>query len=520
MNLSINNLFHERSGVESNGNKNFTLRQAHRIKFLLKARHIIYVSLLLLGASFLGYFWSLANSIGFLFFGLLGLVLGLWRREYLLYIIILELTLGSFGYLLSWEADGLHLPLRILLFIVVMGLWFYDVIKLKVKNMPSSVIGGQKSKAKELPHYKLLSSQSRIVLSLVLFLFIWILGIVEGYLRGNLPSNIFFDANSYVYLLLILPALKYINTKEMLNEMLKVVLWGALIFGFFTFGLFIIFIYSPNIYFLEILYKWVRDLRIGEITLLQNGAYRIFLQSQFFFLPILLLFFIVSFYKKKIKALHGFATIILSGALYISLSRSFWVGAFVGFATCVILFFILKNSAKHILKHSAKFFALCLIGILFSIIIAPKDGSILKNRLKIGESALNSRVSQLAPLLSSIKASPLTGYGFGKTLTFKSFDPRVTYVLKNGEYTTYAFEWGYLDMILKFGIIGLLALFYLLWTIIYLLLKKVKKEPLALWSLSSLITLLAVHIFTPYLNHPIGIGLLVIITLIANKKYV
>ncbi|MBU1180229.1 hypothetical protein KJ885_04760, partial [Patescibacteria group bacterium] len=87
-----------------------------RAKYKLRITDIIYISLFLLGMSFLSYFYPAVKTAGFFGFGLFCLVLGLWKREYALYLVFLELCLGSFGYLLTLSAGGLNLPIRMLFF--------------------------------------------------------------------------------------------------------------------------------------------------------------------------------------------------------------------------------------------------------------------------------------------------------------------------------------------------------------------------------------------------------------------
>lgn len=454
--------------------------------YKLQTRHIVYIATALLGVSFLAYFYSWVNTGAFIGFGLLMLILGLWKREYMLYLAFLELMLGSFGYLLYLPFGGLNLSLRMVFFLIIMALYVCDLICSKI-NIKYSIFN----------------------ISLAVFAIVFLTGVLRGYLSGHGLSNVFFDANSYVCLLLFLPALKYINTKEKLDELLKVVLAGTAILAAETFGIFIIFAKSQNLGLLEIIYKWVRDFRIGEITSLKNGAYRIFMQSQIYLLAgflILAARYISGKTKTIWSALSG---ALFGGAIYISLSRSLWIGFAFGLACIFFVLIYLKFSYKKIIVTYSIIAAVIFFGVFFANLFIPKDASLLANRLKIGESALNTRIEQLKPLIPAIINSPIFGYGFGKTLTFKSLDPRVTYVMKDGSYATYAFEWGYLDMVLKFGILGLLAYLYFIWNIIGNLLKKIK-EPQSVWALAILVALLAIHIFTPYLNHPLGIGILIL----------
>ena len=95
-----------------------------------------------------------------------------------------------------------------------------------------------------------------------------------------------------------------------------------------------------------------------------------------------------------------------------------------------------------------------------------------------------------------------------------SDDPRIVPTTANGsgEFTTYAFEWGYLDMILKFGILG--TLIYLI--LIFKVLKKL--FVINLGFALGLIALLVINIFSPYLNHPLGIGFVILCSSIVYAK--
>jgi len=134
------------------------------------------------------------------------------------------------------------------------------------------------------------------------------------------------------------------------------------------------------------------------------------------------------------------------------------------------------------------------------------------------EAGASSRWSLLPAMLKSIVQAPLLGYGFGATITYISADPRVLAQNPQGSYTTYAFEWGWLDIIFKFGLI--LALWYLIWLI--RLIGQAWRHGVVgqAWALG-LSTLALVHVFSPYLNHPLGIIWLVgtIVWLSSHKHY-
>jgi O-antigen ligase len=469
------------------------------IDFKLKDWHIASVAIGLLGASFFGYLNEAAQIGGFACFTLLCLVLGLWKREYALYLAFLELVLGSFGYLSHLSAGGINISLRYAFFAVIMGLGIWDLIT----------------------NWQLRITNNKFLIPLAIFGFTWLMGAVRGYFAGYDIGDIFFDANSYLYLLLFLPAAMWLNDEGKVKNLIKVMLAGALVLSVFTTAVFIVFAKVKNIGMLTILYKWIRDFRIGEITPLDHGGYRIFFQSQIY-IPAMLFFLFMLDVGKKInfKRFTGYA-IIFCLALIVSLSRSLWVGTAAGFLLFLWLLCHLKFRYKKILEFVTSSSLLFITAGLIVSLFLPRDASFLSDRFKIGESAADSRVSQLKVLLPAIQNSPIFGYGFGKTLTFKSFDPRIG----GKDYTTYAFEWGYLDMILKFGVLGLAAYLYFLGAIFYRLWKKIptrkghldeRGDILVVWAIAALTVVAVAHIFTPYLNHPLGIGIVIAAGVVAG----
>ncbi len=136
----------------------------------------------------------------------------------------------------------------------------------------------------------------------------------------------------------------------------------------------------------------------------------------------------------------------------------------------------------------------------------------------LDEAAVRSRWDLLPPLGREIIKHPIIGSGFGTTVTYKSSDPRAVQVNPGGIFTTYAFEWGFLDIMLKIGLTGL---------IVYLLLiGKIWRsgwrlgqsgEFISFGLLLGLGALLATNFFSPYLNHPLGIGYIILSDIFFQK---
>jgi O-antigen ligase len=137
------------------------------------------------------------------------------------------------------------------------------------------------------------------------------------------------------------------------------------------------------------------------------------------------------------------------------------------------------------------------------------------------EAGAASRWSLLPIMWSEIRQSPVWGYGLGKSLTYQTYDPRVLESSSSGQYTTYVFEWGWLDIWLKFGILGVAVYVWLLFSLGRDAVLLIKKQPLeGLLILSSVLIIAIVHFFTPYLNHPLGFGYLgLLLVYITYRKH-
>jgi hypothetical protein len=299
-------------------------------------------------------------------------------------------------------------------------------------------------------------------------------------------------------------------------------------------SLFFLYTLSHNLSFTRQLYLWGRDTGWGEFTLVQGNLFRIFSQAQIFILIALFIFIGFLFLKGRLnyRLAHNqyLGIIVFFGlaALILSMSRSYWVGLIVGTILLLILaIFVIKVKFKTLIPA---FFRLLFIGILsyamiITIISFPwpevsniaDGGSIFSERFKSG-AAVSSRWSQLPNLTQEIIKHPVIGSGWGSTVTYLSQDPRILTVDNpTGEYTTFAFEWGYLDMMLKIGFVGVVIYLAMLWILfkkLWLLYKKntdrIMRALIAGLAMA-LLALMAVHGFSPYLNHPLGIGFVLLI---------
>ncbi|PIT89641.1 hypothetical protein COU23_02835 [Candidatus Kuenenbacteria bacterium CG10_big_fil_rev_8_21_14_0_10_36_11] len=455
----------------------------------------------------------------------------------------------------------------------------------------------------EIPACAGMTKKTGMAKNIILFGIVLCWAFVWGIIRSNDFGNVFLDFNNWLYFLVALPLTRIYtnentNKHKFIKNIISILSATAVIIFLKTIFLFYIFTHSFAFIGSDI-YKWVRDTGVGEITNMAGGFYRVFMQAQIYSL---ILFFIILFChscesrnpeKNNLKFLdpdlrqddkinkHNKKNFILLITYYLllittftviilSFSRSFWVAFIITllFYYFIILFFKLPitHYPLPIIFHSfAKLFFIATISlglVIFILYLPPKISNlnliaVFGQRATQGEAASNSRVNQLKPLLLAITKHPLIGSGFGTTVTYKSNDPRIVNETagQSGLVTTYAFEWGYLDMILKFGLVGLVIYLIIIFKILGRLLKlktaswrtklKInsnnqiqnnnfldpdfrrddKKEEdnnkenyglqitdyrLQMVFFLALIALLVVNIFSPYLNHPLGIGFLIL----------
>ena len=216
--------------------------------------------------------------------------------------------------------------------------------------------------------------------------------------------------------------------------------------------------------------------------------------------------------------------------LIASLSRSFWVG---GACAAVGAAFTYYVHARPSLRDTAVFIGMSVavlalaLGIVFALVRFPfpkpsadLDASLLRDRATKMEAGAASRWSLLPVMAREISHSPLWGFGFGKTLTYTTSDPRITSSTVNGEFTTSAFEWGWFDLWLKLGLIGVAAYAWLLWFMLKDAWRLYTKGSMSAFVVGlSILALAVLHFFTPYLNHPLGFTYLAVAAILLSCQY-
>jgi len=483
----------------------------------LSNRKIVQIILFIFLAELLSifaYFLPNFGQIAFFIIALTVLILTLIKLEYGIWILLAELIIGSKGYLFYFEHSGIIISIRIAIWLIVMAVWLGGFLT-------------RLAKEKQLPKLEISKKNNYFYYFAILFLFIaW--GAINGFLNHHRFNDLFFDLNGWFYFALIFPIGEVLREKRDIYRLEEIFLASTIWLSFKTF--FVLFAFSHDLFGSTLeLYQWIRNTGVGEITQIQGGFYRVFFQSHIFILIgffIVLIFMAESIKNKNKKNLYwqfSLASVFLS-VILLSFSRSFWVGLAVGLFACfwaALKIFGTNTGSKTFLlvPAAAIISAILIIGIVKFPYPKPLGGfdaaSLFSDRVsQTDEAAISSRWQLLPPLQTAIKQNFILGQGFGANITYESKDPRVLETNADGQYTTYAFEWGWLDIWLKLGIFGLISYLALMGKIIYDGLKT--KKSLSSGLAIGLIVLAAVSFFSPYTNHPLGIGYLIIAGVIIN----
>lgn len=478
------------------------------------------VFFLLEALSFLSFFVSGLNNIIFVLISLTVLFLSIYRFRWAVYVLLAELFINSMGYIFFWENSGLKLSLRISLWLIIMAVCLAKFIIELMRQKNKEII----KKYKAIPFfYAYLSLGFFIIFALILGIF------------KNGFSDAFFDFNAWLYFSLLLPIWQvYYETKDknkFKEDLVVIFLVAAIYLSFKSLLLLFIFSHGSESLILDV-YRWTRNYYLGEATMMSGGFYRVFLQAQIFilFAFLFLLISLIQNNNKKIKIILLGLTSFLASALILNFSRSFWVGGIVALGF-LFLFLWKKYSFKKMFGAGVYTLLTLIMGFLLVVAVVrfpwPNSSAnfglnSLSERasLNVPESAISSRWALLEVMKQDLGSNFLIGRGFGARLEYKSSDPRVLEQSADGIYSTYAFEWGWFDIWLKLGLLGVLFYLYLLFLILKNLFISLKGDDLILnlGLFLSLLSLIAINFFTPYLNHPLGIGFVLLSILFLSSK--
>jgi hypothetical protein len=429
-----------------------------------------------------------------------------------------EIMVGGHGHLIDASVGGFSLSIRMVIFVAVMLAWLISSIR--TNNWPKFMV------LRDTPW--------------VLLLVAVVVGTVIGFLQNN-AGQVFDDANSYITIAYLLPMLSIAWDSNKKRELLQVFFASTIFICVNTLLVVFLFTHLPG-GVLRGVYEFVRDARIAEVTLLTGPSwfvnnflsnasswyFRVFEPAHFF--PLVMIFALVAakftVWKSEKMPLAARATFVLCVATFIaSLSRSFMIGAFVG--AIITMLFVWLEAKKTVSKHllnSVRVGVLIVIGavLFWAVIVSPipkhpnlKEAAFYKSTQADDRNlAVSSRWNLLYPMYQEIVASPMLGRGFGHDVTFITDDPRIRALNQTGEYTTYRFEWGYQDIWLKMGLLGLIAFVWYMVVVsraFYYTYQTHGNRWLVIGLYAGLVALFVTHIFSPYLNHPIGLGYMIFV---------
>lgn len=451
----------------------------------------------------------LAAAITVVFFWI-----SLYKLEWGMMAIIAELLIGVQGHLFVLSVGGFSLPLRMIFFIVWLSLWLVHVFFHERQRFRSV--------------FKKFGLEMIALGALILY------GAARGVLNGNNFGDIFFDANGWLYWLYLLP---FMMSSIPFSKLWP--LFAAGVVWIVAKSMIVLYIFSHQFETVsQLLYFWLRDFRLAEITLF-GSLWRVFSQNQVFILLGLSLAVMYLAYSSRLFSVKKEKWIVLGAASYLaagtvmSFSRSFWLGAAAGAFFFLVSYAFFAKGAPRIPWAQAfpSAFLALLFGIagLWALIYFPvprvgiSDPSSLVTARLGSEEAANARLKLIGPLWKSVSDSLLWGKGFGTTVTYYTSDPRVVAQSAGGTgaYTTYAFEWGYLDIWLKVGLVGLALYLFVLFRFFQDIWRRFVSagDPFFAGLALSLLMLFALNTTTPFLNHPLGIGYVLVAMILARSYH-
>jgi len=359
------------------------------------------------------------------------LILSWLRLDYALYFFVFELVLGGAGG--RWIAFSSFLSIRIIFFAILILVWAYRIYR------------------KELSLKPVLASRFAKPL-IVLTLFFPVFWGILGWIYRWPIRYIIGDANGFLFYILFFILITVLSSVKKREKFIKVYLASIILVSIIVTILYFLAASGViNIWFLKQLFLG-RMFYGGKIGIMPDGAYRLFLGNGVFIQSGLLILaaILLGGYRltKKWRNILLVILLFVYLAIVASYTRGFWVSV-IG----ALLFFVLWLSWKQRLKLLAGILVLFLISeIVFQGLFGLSFSNFFFNRLATSISvekdpvSLGQRVSQVRVLGGSILRYPFWGTGFGTYFPLYRTEGLVD--------DPYSFELGYLDMLVKFGIIG------------------------------------------------------------------
>ncbi len=432
-------------------------------------------------------FHPLANSIAWVMAVAAMFVVSVRKPHLGLTVLAVELLIGSKGYLLQFGGWPSHLSLRL-------GLTAAFLLAWTVNALNARRLGWAVDRTLRRTPYLALA-----------VLVLW------GMWRGAGNPDMLADANAWFELVLLAPVLDIADRHgdALRRSMVSALLVGIVALAILTLKLELLF--SHQVPGVIATYLWLRRAGLGEVTRLAGSFYRVFLQSQVFLLAAWLIAAAYGLRKDAKPAryyLDRWIIALSTAGLFLGMSRSFVIGGLAGIITLALL---ASRQGDMRAKPALRIFLASAYGLILAATavflpipgvswVAP--GDLLDSRLN--DAAAQSRWELLPAMWDKISQAPILGHGFGATVTYHTFDPRQVEQGNALSYTTYAFEWGWLEHWIKFGLLGIPVMLWVLLSLGKRLWTSREENWLRIGAVASLVALAGLHMFTPYLNHPLG----------------
>ncbi len=419
-------------------------------------------------------------------------------------IAFLELVSNAHGNLFFAPIGSFNLTGRMVIFLAIFFAW--SILLLTKKS-------------------RLPALDTRLTIFIPLFVAISI-GFLTGFLRHDVLT-VFKDGNAYFYLAYLFPILSIEWTALRQNAAIQMLSAAAIFSSVTTIAILYAYTHFSELV-LEMLYIFLRDIRFAEITHVGNGMYRVFQQTQLFAIVFgfMLIPHLFTTQTKRDKWITIGTLSLIFCTLLLSLSRSFWFGVILASAIFLALYFRYASSkwttffsglGKGVLAMMFSAILLVVV-VLFPYPQIRTTGQFLSSifasrTTNSDDVAVTSRWNLLQPMMDGVKESPIIGNGFGQTVTFITDDPRVRAKHPDGAWTTYSMEWSWIELWLKMGIPGPMAFLIVGGFIVSGARRLLTTDHawIGSWMMMTIVFLFATNVFSPYLNHPIGIGTILLL---------
>jgi len=446
--------------------------------------------------SFLGYRWPNSAGIFFLLIVLGTIGLTFYKFEYGFLILIFEFFFGHDGRMLEFYG----ISLRFTLFVVLMLIWL----------------------VRRAGRFKSFFINQPLTLLLLLFGLFILLARGRGVIRNN-PTLAIKDFINYSYFLLIFPLVDIFSKKDFYYKVFSIGQSAIIGIGLLTIFIFILFATgAAQVH--DSFYWWWRNVAAGKATYAGNNFFRIVTPAHLLILPLFLFylsFLAESKISQKIQKTIVWSAIFASLTLLINFSRAYFLGILAGL---IILAKGLKFRRWLIFSVTVIVLMVCEFVLIYGL--ASGNFSlgldIFKNRLEtvVGpEQELSSftRLVILPKILEQIKGNLFFGRGLGSTVSY--LNP-----LNNQMETTLHLDWGYLEICLELGLLGLLIylsilalIFYQGWRLIARF--NILESRATTGLLAGLGSLMVATLTGPFLFHSLGIFYIsIIIALLINQN--